>query len=163
MGFPLGVNDGGEVFVQPEDRAAHVANGALRLGQGREGIAFLIGVDFFEFPADFGFDRFGSMIIFQDGFEFLDFPAQRLKAFRFFDAEVQLDDRGVAGQRLQLAGKRVCDQSLAPFIRKLAEKGQCFEFESDAVDGFVGRIEQEIGDVVGALLVVEARFLAVER
>jgi len=30
------------------------------------------------------------------------------------------------------------------------------------VDGFVGRVEEEIGDVVGALLVIEARFLAVE-
>jgi hypothetical protein len=30
------------------------------------------------------------------------------------------------------------------------------------LDWFVGRVEEEIGDVIGALLVVEAGFLAVE-
>jgi len=161
MGFALGANGGGEVFVQPDDRAAHVANGSLRLGFGREGIARLISVDFFEFPADFDFDRFGGALVLEDGFEFFDFPAQVRHTLGFVGAKAVLHDFGVAGQRLEFAGKRIGDQSLAPLIRELAEKGQRFEFESDAVDRLIGRVQQEIGGgVVRALLGRRGRGLA---
>jgi len=159
----LRVNGAGQALVKASNGHPHSADGFLGDVRDRSliGFVFLVGINFFELALHFSFDRFGGVVVFEDGFELFDLPSQWREAVSFVCAEAALDN-GVAFETFRNPSGRVLDQRLTGFFGSLPEKLISLEFECQGVDGFGGRVEEEVGDVKCALLVVEDCALAVE-
>ncbi len=162
MRISSGVHGFLQVDMEMADRLSNRPHGFLRLVHDSRGAFLLPGVKLGEFALDFGFDGFGGVLVVQDRFKFELLAAQRPDGIGVVEGEISLLEDGVAGQDHGFARGWVHDFRFGRAVEELAEIGHALDLKRHAVDGFGGRVEEEVGDVVRALLVVEARFLAVE-
>ncbi len=159
MGAGVGVEGGGQVPVEAVDGHADGANAFLGAVPGSGGVLFLVTVELDEFALGLEFDRSDGVFVLKQGFEEVLAVQDIAHRLGCVQAETALLDSGVAAQGGGSAGVEVENLGNAEvFAVEAGDPGG----EVEGVDGFGGRVQEEVGDVIGALLVFEDGVLALE-
>src|SRR5438477_2867952 len=147
-----GIAGPGQALVETLDGTTDSIGSFLGSISNPRAPALFEGIKGLELALRFSLYGFDLIFVFEKGFEFLFLSERCAHGFGFLEGEAALANRGIAVQR---------DGCACYWIRDLGETRRCAGWPGDAhgqlqrVNGFRGWIQQEVGDVQGALFVFE--------